>query len=96
MASGEMGLLDAPHRRIRLIKRYVAAMYSRGVLVHRLCRLSAAISILAGEIPSGDGVFTKWTSERRKTVHHFDAVMSHSFHCRLPAGDESERKFFHE
>jgi len=83
MASGKMDLLDAPHRRIRLIKGYVAAMYSRSVFVHRLCRLSPAVSVLAAEIPSGDGVFTKWTRERRKAVHHFDAVMSHTFNSSL-------------
>jgi hypothetical protein len=62
-ASGKMRLVGAPHRRIRRIQGCVTAMYSRGVLVHCLCRLSAAVSVLAAEIPSGDGVFTERARE---------------------------------
>ncbi len=70
-------------------------MYSRGVLVHCPCRLSAAVSVLAAEIPRGDGVFTKRALEHRKTVHRLDGVMSHFFNCIRLSRDESERKLPH-
>jgi hypothetical protein len=57
-------------------------MRRRGMLVHCPSRLGAAATVLAAEIPCGDGVFTEWALERGKTVHHFDRVMSHSFNCR--------------
>jgi len=49
-------------------------MYGRGVLVHCPGRLSTAVSVLAAEIPCGDGVLTKRAPEHGKAVHHFDGV----------------------
>jgi hypothetical protein len=56
-------------------------MYSFGVLVHCPGRLRAAVSVFAAELPRGDGVFTERALEQRKTVHHFDGVMSHICNC---------------
>jgi hypothetical protein len=67
-------------------------MCSRGVLVHCPSRLGAAVAVLAAELPSGDGVFTKWALERAKAVHHFDGVMSHSFNCSSLSRYDSELK----
>lgn len=67
-------------------------MCSRSVLVHCLSRLGAAIAVLAAELLCGDGVFTKWTLERAKPVHHFDGVMSHSFKCSRLFRYDSELK----
>ena len=67
-------------------------MCGGGVLVHCPCRLSAAVSVLAPELPCGDGVFTKWALERGKAVHHFDGVMSHSFNRSPYPGDNSKLK----
>jgi hypothetical protein len=53
-------------------------MCSRGVIVHYSSRLGAAVAVLSAELPRGDGVFTEWTLELAKAVHHFDGVMSHS------------------
>ena len=52
-------------------------MCSGGVLVHCPSRLGAAVAVLAAELLCGDGVFTEWTLERAKAVHHSDGVMSH-------------------
>lgn len=70
-----------PHRHVGRIQGYGAAMYSLGVVVHYACRLSAAVSVLAAEVPRGDGVFTKRALEHGKTVHRFDGVMSHICNC---------------
>ena len=59
------------------------AVYGRGVLVHCLCRLRAAVSVFAAELPCGNGVLAKWALEHGKPVHHFDRVMSHNFDCIL-------------
>jgi hypothetical protein len=67
-------------------------MCSRGVRVHCPSRLGAAAAVLAAELPCGDGVFTKWTLERTKAIHHFDGVISHSFKCSRLPGDGSELK----
>src|SRR5450755_2882413 len=55
-----------------------AAMCGRRVLVHCPSCLRAAVSVLAAEIPCGDGVFAKRARKRAKAVHHFDGVMSHN------------------
>jgi len=54
-------------------------MLSRGVLIHCLRRLGAAVAVLAAELLCGDGVFAKRALEQAKPVHHFDGVMSHTF-----------------
>jgi hypothetical protein len=54
----------------------------RGMLVHCLSRLGAAVTVLTAKLLCGDGVFTEWALERGKTVNHFDGVMSHSFNCK--------------
>lgn len=54
-------------------------MRSRGVLIHRLRRLGAAVAVLAAELLCGDGVLAKRALEEAKAVHHFDGVMSHTF-----------------
>jgi hypothetical protein len=41
-----------------------------GVLIHCSSRLSPGVAILAAELLRGDGVFTKWTREGPKAVHH--------------------------
>jgi hypothetical protein len=84
--------MGMPHRRIRRGEGWVAAMSSRGVLVHCPGGLSAAVSVLAAEIPCGDGMFTKRALEHRKTVHRFDGVMSHAFNSIRLSEDASERK----
>jgi|HubBroStandDraft_1064217.scaffolds.fasta_scaffold56208_1 hypothetical protein len=56
-------------------------MCSRGVLVHRLSGLGAAVAVMAAEIPRGNGVFTKWALKRAKASHHCDRVISHNFKC---------------
>jgi hypothetical protein len=56
-------------------------MRSRGVVVHRPGRLGTAVAVLGAELLRGDGVFTEWTLERAKAVHHCDGVMSHNFNC---------------
>ena len=68
------------------------AMCCGGVLVHCPCRLGAAVSVLAPEVPCGDGVFAMWALKRGKAVHHFDGVMSHSFNCRRLSRCDSELK----
>jgi hypothetical protein len=61
-------------------------MRSRGVLVHCPSRLGAAATVLAVELPCGDGVFAEWALENGKAIHHFDAVMSHSSIVGLSLG----------
>jgi|ERR1700722_7406265 hypothetical protein len=61
-------------------------MCGRSVLVHRPCRLGAAVAILTAELPGGDQVLTEWALECRKTIHHLDGVMSHIFNCSLVGG----------
>jgi hypothetical protein len=56
-------------------------MCSRGVLVHRLSCLGAAVPVMAAEIPCRDGVFTKGALERAKAGHHRDGVISHNCKC---------------
>jgi hypothetical protein len=80
-ASGEMCHLRMPHLRIYRRHEVGAAMYSRGVLVHRPSRLAAAVAVLTVELPCGDGVFATYTLERGEPAHHFGRVMSHSFKC---------------
>jgi hypothetical protein len=67
-------------------------MCSRGVLVHCPSRLGAAVAVLAAKLLCSDGVFTKWTLEHAKSVHHFDGVMSHSFKCSRLSWYDSELK----
>jgi hypothetical protein len=67
-------------------------MCSRSVLVHRLSRLGAAAAVLAAELLCSDGVFTKRALERRKAIHRFDGVMSHSLNCRRLSKYDSELK----
>jgi hypothetical protein len=67
-------------------------MFCRGVLVHCPSRLDATVTILAAELLCGDGMFTKRTLERAKTVHHFDSVISHSFKCSRLSRSDSEPK----
>jgi len=54
-------------------------MCSRGVLVHSLSRLGAAVTLLTIKRPCRNGVFAEYTLEYAKAVHHFDRVMSHYF-----------------
>jgi len=54
-------------------------MLSRGVLIHCLGRLGAAVAVLAAELLCGDGVLAERALEQAKAVHHFDGVMSHIF-----------------
>jgi protein-tyrosine phosphatase len=54
-------------------------MCGRGMLVHCPGGLGPAVTVLAAEIPCGNGVFTDWALEGAEAVHHFDRVMSHSF-----------------
>jgi hypothetical protein len=61
-------------------------MCSRGMFVHRPCRLGAAVAILTAELSCGDQVLAEWALERRKAIHHLDAVMSHIFNCSLVSG----------
>jgi hypothetical protein len=61
-------------------------MCSRGMFVHRPCRLSAAVAILTAELSCGDKVLAEWALERRKAIHHLNAVMSHIFNCSLVSG----------
>ena len=55
--------------------------------------LARSVGVPAAELPCGDGVFTKWTLERAKAVHHCDTVMSHSFKCSRLSRYDSELKF---
>jgi hypothetical protein len=50
-------------------------MHSRGVLVHCPCRLGAAVSVLAAEVPCGHGVFTKWALEHLNVEKPFIILM---------------------
>lgn len=68
-------------------------MCGRGVLIHRLCCLGAAVAVMAAEIPCGDGVFAQWALERAKAGHHCDCVISHNFKCSRLFEDNSELKF---
>jgi len=45
-------------------------MRNHAVLIHCPSRLSTGVAVLAAEFTRGDGVFTKWTLERPKAVHH--------------------------
>ena len=45
-------------------------MCNHAVLIHCPSRLSTGVAVLAAEFTRGDGVFTKWTLERPKAVHH--------------------------
>jgi hypothetical protein len=64
---------------------------SRSVLVHCPSRLGAAVTILAMELLGGDGMFTKRTLERAKTVHQCDGVVSHSYvACGFLISDERQ------
>jgi hypothetical protein len=85
-------LMSVPHLRIMRQHGRGTAMYSRSVLVHCLGRLGAAAAVLAAELLCGDRVFTKWASERRKTIHRFDGVMSHSLNCRRSSRHDSKLK----
>jgi hypothetical protein len=67
-------------------------MCGRGVLVHRLGRLGAAVAVMTAEIPCGDGVFTKWALERAKTGHHCDRVISHNLESSRILRYKSELK----
>ena len=67
-------------------------MCKRGMLVHRSSRLGAAATVLAAEIPCGDGVFTEWAFEHGKAAHLFYDVMSHSFNYRRSSWTYSELK----
>ena len=57
-------------------------MRHRGVFVHCLSRLRAAVAVLAFEIPGRDGTFTPKALEDAEAVHQLDGVMSHSFNYR--------------
>jgi len=67
-------------------------MLCRGVLVHCPSRLGATVTVLAAELPCGDRMFTNWTLESAKTVHHFDGVISHSFKSSRLSRYDSEPK----
>jgi hypothetical protein len=62
------------------------------VLVHCPSRLGTTAAVLAAKLLRGDGVFAKWAFERRKTVYHFDGVISHSFKGSRLSGYDSELK----
>ena len=67
-------------------------MFCCGVLVHCPSRLGATVTVLAAEVLGGDGMLTKRTLERAKTVHHFDGVISHSFKCSRLFRSDTEPK----
>jgi hypothetical protein len=67
-------------------------MLCRGVLVHCPSRLGATVTVLAAELLCGDRMFTNWTLERAKAVHHFDGVISHSFKSSRLSRYDSEPK----
>src|SRR5580658_8785188 len=54
-------------------------MFSRGVLVHRLCGLGAAVAIQTAELLRGDRISAKRALEQAVALHHCDGVMPHSF-----------------
>jgi|HubBroStandDraft_3_1064219.scaffolds.fasta_scaffold76644_1 hypothetical protein len=85
-------LMGVPHLRIMRRNGHGASMLCRGVLVHCPSRLGAAVTVLAAELPCCDAMFTNWTLERAKTVHHFDGVISHSFKSSRLSRYESEPK----
>src|SRR5580704_11030239 len=70
-------LVSVPGQRITRGYGRRDAMCVSGVLVHCPGRLGAAVSVLAAEIPCGDGVSAEWALESGKPVHHLDRVMSH-------------------
>jgi hypothetical protein len=84
--------MGVPHLRIMRRDGHGASMLCRGVLVHCPSRLGATVTVLAAELPCGDGMFTKRTLERAKTVHHFDGVISHSFKSSRLSCYHSETK----
>jgi hypothetical protein len=67
-------------------------MGNRGVLVHCLSRLGPAVAVLTVKLARGEGVFTKWTLEPAKAVHHCDGVMSHSLDSSRLAWHDFELK----
>jgi len=71
--------MGVPHLRMMRRDGHGASMLCRGVLVHCPSRLGATVTVLAAELPCCDGMFTNWTIELAKPVHHFDGVISHSF-----------------
>jgi hypothetical protein len=68
-------------------------MSKSGVLVHCPSRLSAAATLLVGELQCGHGVLTDWAPEDGKAIHHFDAVVSHTFNYNCLSRRDSELKF---
>jgi len=51
--------MGVPNLRITRWHGYGAVVCSRRVLVHCLCRLGAAVAVLAAELSCGCGVFTQ-------------------------------------
>jgi hypothetical protein len=71
--------MSAPYlRAIQCNGHGAACMCKCGMLIHSPCRLGSAATVLAAEIPGGDGVFTEWALELSKAAHLLYAVMSHS------------------
>src|SRR5580700_2919541 len=84
--------MSVPHLRIMRRNGHGPSMLCRGVLVHCPSRLGATVTVRAAELPCGDRMFTNWTLERAKTVHHFDGVISHSFKSSRLSRNDSEPK----
>jgi hypothetical protein len=84
--------MAVPHLRIMRRNGHGASMLRRSVLVHCPSRLGATVTVLAAELPCGDRMFTNWTLESAKTVHHFDGVISHSFKSSRLSQHDSEPK----
>jgi hypothetical protein len=84
--------MSVPHLRIMRRNGHGASMLCLGVLVHCPSRLGATVTVLAAEVLCGDRMFTHWTLESAKTVHHFDGVISHSFKSSRLSRFDSEPK----
>jgi hypothetical protein len=84
--------MGVPHLRIMRRNGHGASMLCLGVLVHCPSCLGATVAVLAAEVLCGDRMFTNWTLESAKTVHHFDGVISHSFKSSRLSRYDSEPK----
>jgi hypothetical protein len=85
--------MGVPHLRILRRNGRGASMLCLGVLVHCPSCLGATVTVLAAELLCGDRMFTNWTLESAKTVHHFDGVISHSFKSSRLSGTTPNQSY---